>query len=393
MTRFIEAADLTCGDVVMNSCDPDFLSLRNPYETTMLVYKIVAYAAFANRVIVPGRYLLAPKSNAFKASVTLERLLEAGVLIPDLRVGYDSFKSFVQDRRAGNDQLYERAKWLDEHCDTVFHFDVKGESDLYRAHLVTDLDIDSGLLARALIDRRVPEQEIRKIAEQFHEKGGNRQSFVREAAAILPAHTELFARWAAMRYYSTPAEIEEAAIRDMPPQVSELINSEDMRVSGRLLTDDGRDPRQTPVDGAYEVLMVLPRNARHLDLSPLADIVLKVREECPAGAAKFQSISENGFEENLDDTNSLFMEELARERDRFPESLASRILSATISGAPFWALSWQLHPVIPEPIEVGASFLWDELSYQLGNAFKRKLNPFVETAQHLRKHVKKHYRV
>ncbi len=160
MAQCMGVNDLSCGDVIMNSCDPDFLGLHAQNETSMQVFQMVAYAVFAERVIVPSRYLLAPQAVTFDAIKVLVGLLDAGVIVPDLRVGYGSFEEFVRRRRDASEEMLEGAGWLDANASAIYHFDVNGQSQLYRAHLVNDMEPGVGLLARALSDAGADERRI-----------------------------------------------------------------------------------------------------------------------------------------------------------------------------------------------------------------------------------------
>lgn len=389
MPAIITASDLSCGDLVMNCCDPDFLSVKDQNEATMQVYKMVSYAVFADRIIVPSRYLFASTPATFEAFTTLQTLLNAGILIPDLRVGYGSFTEFVRARRSDSVELYRRAQWLDENASVVYHFDVAGQSDLYRQHLVDDLDVNHGTLARILLERGAEPNHLQAAQDCFYETDGNRKAFVSVTSSLLPEYESYISKWAAFRYYATPAEIEGIAIRDMPLEISEFIRKEGVSDPKRFLLKDARDPRTAPQDCVHQILMALPKQASVHDLAPLGDIVLETKRQMPSGPAKFKTISEIGFGEDVEDINALFLEEIMREQNRFPDTLFSRIRSAAIGEAPFWTLEWSLGMSVPPGADAIGSLLWGEVTHGAGTIVKKELNPLTETSQYFGKLVKK----
>ena len=111
MTASFGPVDLTYGDITVNFCDPTFQIGMQYGQTGLgtlgLAQRIAAYALFANRVIVPSRYLL-QNGDTFDAISQMLPLLEDGIVVPDLRQDCDSFVSFVENGGAGRDDgLYE----------------------------------------------------------------------------------------------------------------------------------------------------------------------------------------------------------------------------------------------------------------------------------------------
>src|SRR5262249_30486818 len=52
---------------------------------------------------------------------------------------------------------------------------------------------------------------------------GSREAFARISADVLPEFRELFDKWAAIRYYTTPMEFDEIRVRDLPHSADRLL--------------------------------------------------------------------------------------------------------------------------------------------------------------------------
>lgn len=117
MHEFIVSSDLDFGDVVANHCDPEFSLVASGGMDSLpsRVYRLVAYALFANRLIIPSRYLLQP-CMTYDALVALRGLLEAGVVVPDLREGHYSFVEYLKEEGVVDKRRLGCAEFLDRYA-------------------------------------------------------------------------------------------------------------------------------------------------------------------------------------------------------------------------------------------------------------------------------------
>ncbi len=171
--------------------------------------------------------------------------------------------------------------------------------------------------------------------------------------------------------------------------VSELIRREGVSDPRRFFVRDARDTRANPPDCIHNVLMAIPAGTESGDSWPLSDIVLKTRDKMSGGPAKFKHIAEQGFIDEVESTNRLFVEEVVRESRRFPDTVGRRILSAVRSNALLWMISWLLGRSIPSPGDALLAFGLDEAFHAGGGAVRKELNPFTETAQYFGNQVRK----
>lgn len=90
---------------------------------------------------------------------------------------------------------------------------------------------------------------------------------------------------------------------------------------------------------SYEAMVSLPQDISLDELAFLSDIVLKIRNKVPCGPAKFASIAEDGFKDQVHDINQMLAEAIATER-KMSHKLQRFSLDCLRGEAPFLILSW-----------------------------------------------------
>ena len=89
---------------------------------------------------------------------------------------------------------------------------------------------------------------------------------------------------------------------------------------------------------SYEAMISLPQDISLDELAFLSNIVLKIRNEVPCGPAKFASIAENGFKDQVHVINQMLAEAIATER-KLSQKLQRFSLDCLRGEAPFLILS------------------------------------------------------
>lgn len=208
--EFIVSSDLDFGDVVANHCDPEFSLVASGGMDSLpsRVYRLVAYALFANRLIIPSRYLLQP-CMTYDALVALRGLLEAGVVVPDLREGHYSFVEYLKEEGVVDKRRFGCAEFLDRYASSVYSFDIKGQSELFHRRVLEDLS-EGGLLRSKLRLAGVRDSKIDALRDAFTECEGGRRSLVNLASKYVPHNEGAISKWAALRYYTTPRRADAA---------------------------------------------------------------------------------------------------------------------------------------------------------------------------------------
>lgn len=382
--EFITSSDFRFGDIMINFCDPEFLPYHLSTQVIAVeqVYKMVSYALFASRLIIPSRYLLQP-GVTFDAVSTLESLLEEGVIVPDLREGYSSFVNYAEDIDRNNSERMKCARFLDEKAKVVYSFDIDGQSTLYHKHLLDDIS-ENGLLRKKIDPDNSLFNAFEEALEEFSNLEGSRRAFVSLLSAKMPDHHSEIQKWAALRYYTTPAELEPRCFRDFPASISDQLRKNNLSIPSYFTDPDQQGNMPEPFESAHKVLISLPEGIELESLRALSNVVLDVRKKIPEGAAKFASLSEQGFRDNLDQINETFRIATLRERRlynlvhgnmaRIAQGLA---VPLTIS----WGFGISLDPLTNACVELSIAGLGNMLMNQID----RKVFPFVETSSHLKR--------
>lgn len=380
--EYIASSDLNFGDVVANHCDPEFsLAVGGGADSLpSRVYRLAAYALFANRLIIPSRYLLQP-CTTYDALVTLRGLLEAGVVVPDLREGYCSFVEYLKEEGVVDERRLNCAEFLDRHASSVYSFDIKGESELYHTRLLEDLS-EGGLLRMKLELAGVRESKIDAFRNAFIECEGGRRSFERLAKKYIPYNDGTISKWAALRYYTCPAELMPRCIRDLPAPVSAELREN--RLSTPLTVSDpdefGNLPQ--PMELCHRVLVGLPENLDREELTLLSNAILYVRERVPEGPAKFASLAEQSFAKDLNDINAVFSEALRREK-RFSSLTHSFVVDALGGLIPLPVISWCLGYSFGDFDGAVAGIAVSYALKKIMGQVSKKATPFLETSERL----------
>ena len=418
MRNYISPVDLTFGDISINFCDPTFLQGRRReanYSSSNLAQRISAYALFANRVIIPSRYLL-QKSSTFQAVIRLSNLLEEGIIVPDIPKQYGSFQELARDNLERHPDLNPQehincAVLLDNYASCVFRFDSSCQGRIYKLRLLDDIS-SGGLLYQSHSSDNNFIEGLKRIEEEYYNnKSGGRSLFLRLARKHLPAYINELDEWAGLRYYTTPAEVEPYCLRDFPNRVSKLLREVGLSHPIRFVDPDENDKMPEPMASAYEVTQYLPESLSENDYSVLAEAVCFARENCTNASAKFARLSKKGFSDSIEEINNLFQEALDKEKERL--SLASRdslkriIANELTSKVIYWALgfasgqammatadtlgmpdieslasqiSWPINEIVDLSVSVTIATLMERIHKKL----RTSMTPFIETTSLLK---------
>lgn len=384
--EYISSSELDFGDVVVNHCDPGFAADRHGGLTTVgllsaQVYRLVAYALFANRLIVPSRYLLQP-SMTYEALSTLSGLLEAGVIVPDLREGHYSFVEYLREDGVTDGRRIACARFLDEHASSVYSFDIKGESGLYHTRILEDLS-EGGLLRSKLELEGGLASGIDALREAFAECEASRSKFEDLAKKYVPGCEHTIKRWAALRYYTCPAELMPRCIRDFPASVSSELRENHLSVPLIVSDPDEYGNLPQPMELSHNVLMRLPRNLGKSELALLSDAVLYVRDQVPTGSAKFATLAQQNFANNVEEVNNAFSDALARE-ERFANKTHSFILETLAGELSLPLVSWCLGYTFGGVDGAAAGVALAYALKQVQGQVSKRFTPFLETSEQLK---------
>lgn len=382
---YITSSELSFGDIVFNNCDPDQFQISYcDQDTIAILYRVIAYSLYAKRVVIPSRYLLSAGS-AFDAVKTLTPLLEEGVIVPDLREGHLSFTDYVSNIENPNPEQLNHAKFLDEHASTIYSFGSYGQSDIYKASLIRDIS-EGGLLFKRLSAEGVSPLRLRLLKNELLSLEGSRSKFEKAARDNGIEHSELISKWAALRYYTTPAEICPRCIRDFPFSVSNELRSSGLSVPLLLENPDRYGGVPQPMALSYEAMVSLPQDISLDELAFLSNIVLKIRNKVPCGPAKFASIAEDGFKDQVHVINQMLAEAIATER-KLSHKLQRFSLDCLRGEAPFLILSWGLGVSLGDSEGALAGVALSLLNRHIDSAILEKRAPFLETSEQFNRDV------
>ena len=314
MGQLISDSTVMAGDVVLNFCDPGFLfdadeaSLQTARDHLV---RLLAYVLYARRVFVPGRYLL----NAgpfFDAVVLAPELLEQGVLIPDIRAGVPSFRDLVEVRKLDGAAL-ARAEFLDERAKYVSVFEQTDLSALFKSRLADDLS-EGGALDLLAPNRR---RELEAILRALEQAPASPEGFlgVTEQHGA-PDLRSTFQRWAAVRYYTTPMELDPIRVRDVPHSAARLMARADAMTP--LYLEDPTIARELPdpmSEAAQRMSLAIPHFVQQSDARLLVEAALETRRQVPQAGDKFAgAIREAQAKELAGSLNQVLRDSLMAER-------------------------------------------------------------------------------
>ncbi|MEU6098384.1 hypothetical protein [Streptomyces sp. NPDC047079] len=156
--------------------------------------------------------------------------------------------------------------------------------------------------------------KLDRVREQYATcPADTRERFVDVASAHLPAHTTLFRRWVAMRYYLVPTLFDPPhMIRELPKSAVSLAGRADASVNGRwaapLVESD-------PIEPFLRYLVQVPALARHTHqdaIRQVIDTVLTVRERRQDARLSF-SRTVDGASSDGTDLRDVLQREMARQ--------------------------------------------------------------------------------
>lgn len=269
------------GDIVLNLGDPDYPlepgdSLYGSLTPADLLCRILAYTLVAERIYVPSRYLLAggPILGAVKIAPAL---LELELVVPSIHENEQSFEDLARHRRRGV-LAEENGRWLDEHAPARQPFTVGPLSRLYKSQIIDDLSED-GPFWRMLDAYHRPgiRKRLITLKHRFESSEAGRGSLVELSASILPRYRNIFERWAAVRYYSTPALTDEVLLtRELPSSGYDLLlpkaaNTDESEIGRQFFENELR------LSLPRFVATPLPREA-----ATVVNAVLETREQTAA---------------------------------------------------------------------------------------------------------------
>ena len=309
--------------------------------------------------------------------------------MPDIREGYWSFSDFIDNQPEADDDARERAKFLDQHSAFAYVFSVSKQSARYHDRLMSDIDPDNnGALFRLMNDQGIADRDIfLRICDSFNECEGSRKKFIQSASAIMPELTPEFENWAALRYYTTPAEFESRFIRDFPSFVVDLLS--DAGLAKPILLSEAQDaiPDKGPVRAAYGVPFLLPNDIPPEKLEKLGHIVLDVRRQVPRGSAKFASLAQEGFMQNAEDVNQVLQDALSSEYD-VSAFLDNRLTKLGILGITT-LVSFALSFVTTGTSDFASSMMLDAAVGYLADRTGAVATPFIQTSNQFKKKVER----
>jgi hypothetical protein len=305
--NFIFDKDATAGEVILNFCDPTFFHLGSSQEAisaSMYLRQLAGYLLYAERIIVPSRFLR-NGGPLFTVVEWIPELLEEGLLVPDIREGETSFESFIRQRTNQQEEI-DIAIYLDHHCKYVSVFKDSDQSARYHMHLMEDTS-PSGAL-RGLMDDTY-HFRLNVLHEEFFSCSGSRKKFSRLAQKIIPEKAILLDQWAAMRYYTTPMELDPTRTRDMPLVASRLYEYAQSKTPYFVEIEE-ENAALTPMrQFVTSSNHAMPKIQNAHEAQQLFSAVMFVRDNVPEAQSKFGDIVErtklDGISYNL---NEVFKE-------------------------------------------------------------------------------------
>ena len=133
------------------------------------------------------------------------------------------------------------------------------------------------MLFKRLSAEGVSPLRLRLLKNELLSLEGSRSKFENAARDNGIEHSELISKWAALRYYTTPAEICPRCIRDFPFSVSNELRSIGLSVPLLLENPERYGGVPQPMALSYEAMVSLPQDISLDELAFLSNIVLKIR--------------------------------------------------------------------------------------------------------------------
>lgn len=381
----ITDSDCIYGDVTINFCDPDFCHpfdqspIQSKYHHTL---RIIAYALFAEHLIIPSRYLL-QHCDTFGIVSAAPELLREGVVVPDLRMGESCFTDYVHRNRDASPERIACARFLDENSSHFFSFNIKDQSELYHRHLVEDVAPGGAFFRMRGANR---EDLFQKISDEFKSREGSRRTFVELATSYVPELEDEWRRWAALRYYLTPGEIEHRLTRDLPFAASQLIAEAGLQLEAPYFEDPSmRNDIPEPMHTAFsDIQLYLPSINCDMDIGNLSNAVLETRRETEAARKKFASVLEKSHaEEAVGAINESFRKAMAREKgfsDRVRIQMKPSMGKRTLMFAIDLVAGFIIPSAAQTTINLGIGLLKDRVSSWKEN----EATPFISATENLR---------
>jgi hypothetical protein len=286
------------GIVVVNYGDPrywrwaDRAGDLSPAEEVFL--RLVAYAAFAEVVSVPGRYLLEGRAAA-QAAVWARPLLEAGVLRPNRRAEVGSFAELAALDGLGQ-RAVEHAEFLDRVARPRMFTGVPRLAATFRATLLDDL-APGGPFRRALgglAARHAAGLDGARAAFDAGQ-GSSPEAVVEAVQHRCPALAGRARRCAVARYYLTPALLDRVSTREVPAAAARIL------ARGEVLDPHLAEPGgPAPMSEALQRLRCdLPRGAVAAAPDRYCEAVLELRQQLPEARQVFTRTLQRADAEQL----------------------------------------------------------------------------------------------
>lgn len=331
MATLIPDNEAQAGDVVLNFCDPEFAhdsDLLDQQRAADHLIRLLAYALYARRVFVPGRYLLAA-GPFFKAVRLAPELLQEGILVPDLRVGVPTFRDLVAVRGLDSEAA-KRADFVDLNASHVSVFDDRGQSERFHQRLMTDLQ-PNGALSTLVAPDKYP--CLTKISEAFRDHPGSREGFVKVATDLAPELRATWSTWAAIRYYTTPMEFDAVRVRDLPHSAARtLARANSLSLLHFEDPTAGHGLPEPMAQVAQRMALSLPNVDAAKDARLLVEAVLATRQEVPEAREKLTSLISGAQAEGIAGAlNQALLESLLKER--VLKDLSPRVRDQVLKGA------------------------------------------------------------
>lgn len=291
------------------------------------------------------------------------------------------YSDYLREKRITDTERIKCASFLDSHSSIIYSFDIKGQSELYHKRLLEDISPDGQL--RNIIDPNGNKSEqFDQLIDIFSSCQGSRRTFIDIASKTLNGFNEELSHWAALRYYTTPAELQPRCLRDFPVAISNELRKCGLSRPLSFVDPDEFGAMPEPMSSAHRVLISLPRYLTQIELQVLSSIVLDIRRQVPKGSAKYASLCEKGFQDNIQEINQLFSEALAREKS-FSLITCSQIADMIAGNAPSLLISWTLGVSFGPLLGAGFDLIQNLIRSIVANSIKKNTQPFLETAEKL----------
>ena len=294
--------------------------------------RIISYLVFAEAVSVPTRFILDGADMA-QALAWSTPLLEAGILIPERRVGPSSFDELAQFRNLPEIGRH-RAEFLDRHASRVRVFHYRELSTAYIDLLTHDLS-EGGAFRRVVRGgQRGQNSSLLSTARDnfVAHSDGTPEAFVNSVRGANPALVNDAWRWAMARYYTTPLLFDESNTREIPASAAKLLTR-----AGVLDSDSPRFESAAPVDESYARLgrlhTSLPAGSIGAYHREYCESLLEVRRAVPEARRIFSDIRDAAQLKDAGDSLSRrFADELARQKRERPGPGNLFLLMSSLAG-------------------------------------------------------------